>query len=102
MKKIDLTPYNVTVLRSSGEKEEVPYLFKDSLTEILFNRELKLNGVALVKQNILAEKILKFEGDILLLEDEEYDRVVRAITVVEGLGKNDVIFCQRILNAETI
>ncbi len=96
---MDMRPYTVKVKRSSGEIEEVPYLIKDSLVEILFNRELNLNGSKVIKQNILAEKILAAEGDELELEDEEYERIEHALSVVNGLGRNDVEFAQRIIAA---
>lgn len=102
MKKIDIRPYSVTVVRTDGTKEDVPYQVKESLIEILFNRELKLNGVGVIKQNLLAEKILASGTDELLLEDEEYERVTRALSLVEGLGKNDVEFAKRVINATSV
>ncbi len=102
MKKIDIRPYTVSVVRTDGTKEDVPYQVKESLIEILFNRELKLNGVGVVKQNQLAEKILAAGPDELLLEDEEYERVSRALSLIEGLGKNDVEFAKRIIDATQV
>ena len=102
MKKIDIRPHTVTVVRTDGTKEEVPYQIKESLVEILFNRELKLNGVGVIKQNQLAEKILASGLDELLLEDEEYERITRALSLVEGLGKNDVEFAKRVINATQV
>lgn len=102
MKKVDIRPYTITVVRTDGTKEEVPYQVKESLIEILFNRELKLNGAGVIKQNLLAEKILAAGPDELLIEDEEYERISRALSLVEGLGRNDVEFAKRIINAEQV
>lgn len=102
MKKLDIQPYQVSVVRTDGTKEEVPYQVKESMVEILFNRDLKLNGVGVIKQNQLAEKILAANSDELLLEDEEHERVMKALSLVEGLGKNDVEFAKRIINATSV
>lgn len=101
MKKMDIRPYLVTVARADGSKEEIPYQIKESLVEILFNRELKLNGAGVIRQNQLAEKVLA-AGDELLVEDEEYDRIMKALSLVEGLGKNDVEFAKRIIDAQPV
>ena len=102
MKKIDIRPYQVTVVRTNGAKEEVPYEIKESLIEILFNRELKLNGMGVLKQNLLAEKILAAGPDELIVEDEEHDRILQALTAIQGLTRNDVEFAKRVINAEKV
>lgn len=101
MKKINITTYKVTVRTATGETKEIDYGMKDSLVTILFNQELKLSAVDLLKQNKLAEKITD-AGDELLLEDEEYSRVKAALDIVQGLGRNDVTFVERILEAEAV
>ena len=101
MRKINTTTYKTTVRSISGEVKEVDYGVKDSLATILFHPGLKLNAIDLLKQNKLANKVLE-SGDELLLEEEEYSRVKAALEVVTGLGKNDVEFVTRILEAETI
>ena len=101
MKKLDLRAYLVKVKRTSGEIEEVPYQMKESLIEILFNPSLKLNGVKVLKQNALAMKI-EASGDELLLEDEEHERVLHALSLVEGIGRNEVEFARRIIEAESV
>lgn len=101
MRKINITTYKVTVRSANGETKEIDYGTKDSLVTILFNPELKLSAVDLLKQNKLAEKITD-STDELLLEDEEYNRVKAALDIVQGLGRNDVEFVKRILDAETV
>lgn len=100
MRKINTTTYKVTIRTTEGEKD-IDYGFKDSLVTILFQPDLKLNAIELLKQNKLADKVIE-SGDELLLEEEEYSRVKAALEVVTGLGKNDVEFVTRILEAETI
>ena len=101
MKKINITTYKVSARSADGEVKEVNYGIKDSLVTILFNPELKLSAVDLLKQNKLAEKITD-STDELLLEEEEYTRVKAALDRVTGLGRNDVTFVERILEAETV
>lgn len=100
MRKILLKTYPVKVVTENGVKE-VEYNVKDSLVEILFNKALGLGSVSLLKQNILANKILSSDDEVLL-EEEEYQRIKTAIDTVEGLTRNDVIFVERILEAETV
>ena len=100
MRKITLEPYQVKVRTTEGEKE-VQYGIKESFVGILFNPGLKLGGTAILKQNELAEKIMLSDGDVLL-EEEEYQRIRTAIETVEGLGKNDVEFVRRILEAKEV
>ena len=63
---------------------EIPYPFKDSLLNLMFNPALQLNGAELVKQNVLAMKLETCKEDEILLEDEEYNRIKRAIIYNRG------------------
>lgn len=101
MKKINTTTYKVHVRSTEGEVKEIDYGMKDSIVTILFNPELKLSAVDLLKQNKLAEKVAN-SVDELLLEEEEYTRIKSALDAVRGLGRNDVEFVIRILEAETV
>lgn len=101
MKKINITTYKVTVRTGNGETRAIDYGIKDSLVELLFQPSLKLNAVNLLKQQKLADKVMTAENE-LLLEEEEYTRVKAALDSVEGLSRNDVVFVQRILEAETV
>lgn len=101
MRKINTTTYKVTVRIGNTETREVDYGVKDSIIEMLFGQGLKLTAVELLKQNKLAGKVAE-AGDELLLEEEEYTRVKSALEVLAGLGKNDIEFVKRILEAETV
>ena len=101
MKKINLKNYTVSITRPTGIKEDVPYQVKDSIIELLYAPTLKLNGVQLLKQQQLVNKIHAAENDILL-ETEEYENLTKAINIIEGFGKNDVELVNRILNAEEV
>jgi len=101
MRKINMREFKVSIFNKDMSKQEVDYALKDSIIEIIFNPALKLNGTRLLKQNDLAKKVLDAE-DELLLEDEEYNRLKDALEKVEGLGKNDVILVERVINAEKV
>lgn len=101
MKKINTKSFNVDLLNKEGKLESQPYLVRESMVEILFHPNLKLKSIDLIKQDELAKKIIKAK-DELLLEDEEYARLKEALEKVEGLGRNDVEFVKRILDAESI
>lgn len=101
MKKINMSPFNVQVRLPDGTLKDINYAFKDSIVEILFNPNLKLNTVNLLKQEILAKKIIEAK-DELFLEEEEYNRLKHALEIIEGLGRNDIEMVHRVMEAETV
>lgn len=103
MRKIVTSDYKVKARSlESGDIIDAPYSVKESLVSVLFLPELQLSAVALLEQNKLANKIHDSKDGVVLLEDSEYERVEKAIKTVKGLGKNDVEFVRRILEAETV
>ena len=80
---------------------EFPYHFKDSILNLLFIKELQLGGAELVKQNVLAMKIEQVK-DSILLEEEEYQRIKKAVDVFKGFNRQDVELVTRINEAETV
>ena len=101
MRKLDLRNYEVTrkVIGGDGNLIEItaPYNVKDSVINVLFLPALKLMGVALVRQNILAMKIEQAEDEVML-EEEEYERVQAAVEAYPAQSRADVEFVDRILN----
>ena len=81
---------------------EFPYHFKDSVLNLLFIRELQLNGAELVKQNVLAMKLESCKEDEILLEDEEWGRIKKAVDTFKGFDRNAVELVTRINEAETV
>lgn len=102
MKKINIKAYTVSLRQPDGTMKEVNYGIKESMVEILYNPALKLNSINLLKQETLAKKIADCVGDDLLLETEEYERLKHALGVIEGLGKNDLEMCHRIIEAPDV
>ena len=108
MRKLNLKDYMVKVeapdQMNPGQviTGEYPYRFKDSILNLLFIPALQLNGAELVKQNVLAMKLEQCKEDEILLEDEEYSRIERAIATFRGFGRNDVELVSRINDAEVV
>ena len=57
MRRIVLTDYDCKVDGPNGQ-QEIPYNVRDSLVNLLFSPDMKLNGVALVRANTVAQKDL--------------------------------------------
>jgi len=108
MRKLNLKDYTVKVKApdrmNPGQviEGEYPYHFKDSILNLLFNPALQLSGAELVKQNVLAMKLETCKEDEILLEDEEYQRIKRAVEVFRGFNRNDVELVTRITEAEVV
>ena len=108
MRKLNLKDYTVKTRVPDQMKlgkfvdAEFPYPFKDSILNLLFAPVLQLNGAELVKQNVLAMKLEQCKEDEILLEDEEYSRIKKAIDTFQGFGKNDVELVTRINEAEVV
>lgn len=101
MRELDLTNYQYThkVQNPVRGVEEItlPYLVKESILNIMFLPDLRLQGAELVRQNILAMKIEQ-AGDSIMLEEEEYERVRKAAEAYKAQSRADVELIDRILN----
>jgi len=101
MKKINLQNYPITISSPEGEKT-ISFEVRKSIIELLFIPALKLNAMALMNQNKLAEKIKDAPEDFMLLEEEEYRTIQKSFTLFEGFDKHSVELVKRVLNAETV
>jgi len=108
MRKLNLKDYTVKIKvpdnMNPGQAIEIesPYYFKDSILNLMFIRELQLSGAELVKQNVLAIKLEQCKDDEILLEEDEYQRIKRAVDVFKGFNRNDVELVTRINEAEVV
>ena len=108
MRKLNLRGYTVKVktpdqMKLGQEIEaEIPYPFMTSILNLMFIPDLQLGGAELVKQNVLAMKLEQCKEDEILLEDEEYSRIKKAIDTFKGFGRNDVELVIRINEAEVV
>ena len=81
---------------------QFPYPTKDSLLTMMFDRGLGLSGAELIKQQALALRIEACKEVEILLEEEEWQRLLTAINTVKGLGRNDFTLIERITKAEDV
>lgn len=108
MRKLNLKDYTVNMKvpdrKNPGQEieAEFPFNMKDSVINVLFIPQLRLNSVGLVKANVLSQKILACEGDEILLEDAEWQQLSAAIQAAQGFGKMEVEFVIRINEAEVV
>ena len=108
MRKLKLADYMVKVKApdqmNPGKviEGEYPYRVKDSILNLLFIQDLQLTGAELVKQNTLAMKLESCKEDEILLEDEEWARIKKAVDTFRGFDRNAVELVTRISEAEKV
>ena len=101
MRRLNVTQYMVNVLQPDGTYKEKSYKVKEALINLMFHPDLRLGGVELLKQNKIAEKILKAGVDVLL-EEEEYNKAKQAINSFKGFTKNEVELVRRVIECPEI
>jgi len=101
MRKLNLESYTVSVRDTDGTMKLMPYSFKDSVIELMFHPKLKLTGKALLETNIVAEKIMKADKEILL-EEADYNRIKSAVDSFEGFSKNEIELVKRVTECPEI
>jgi len=101
MRKLNLEKYTISIINTKGEIKLVPYDFKNSIIELMFHHNLKLTGKTLLETNIIAEKIMKADKEILL-EETDYQKIKNAIDRFEGFSKNEIELVKRVTNCPEI
>lgn len=108
MRKINIANYTVKLKApdqmNPGQmiEGEYPYHVKDSILNLLFIQDLQLSGAELLKQNVLGMKLEQCKDDEILLEDEEWARIKRAVDTFKGFDRNAVELVTRINEAEVV
>lgn len=97
MRKIELTPYKVTI-----EGVDKDYDVVDAIVTILTSHMLQLNGSQLLKNNILATKFLECKEGSILLEEADYQMLKSSADKITGYGREDIELVQRILEAPQV
>ncbi len=102
MRKLDLTNYTVKMRVPAGDPYapmidvEYPYYVKDAILTYMFVPALRLTGLELAKQNVVALKIEACDEDFIELEEDEFARVKSAFDLFEGFGRPDLELVNRI------
>jgi len=104
MRKINLKNYTVRGYnRKKDEMEDVPYLVKDSIINILLATgeitKQRLDKASLLRNHLIAQKIENAKN-FVLLEESEFNIIDRAFESFQGFGKNEVELCLRIDEAK--
>lgn len=76
------------------------YNTKESMIEILLSRQNQMSGMELLARDKIARKILDCTDGHVLLEEEEWNKLVKAINTIKGLGRPDIELVHRILEAK--
>lgn len=104
MRGLDITTYQYKFQDEDGKEQSRPYNMKEACAEILLHRSLNLNGTALLKRNILAQKILEVAPEMggVLLEEAEYEMLKSSVDRIQGFAREDVECVRRILEAPEV
>lgn len=101
MHKIDVKTYEIEVKLPTGEMTKLPYEMKDMLVGVLLHPTLQITGAELYMRMPIADKIKKSDGEVLL-EDEEYAKILDAVNRIQGFGMNDREMVRRVIDAEEV
>jgi hypothetical protein len=101
-RKISVKPYQVEGLLENGSRGMISYQVKKSLGDIILAPQLRLNGLNLLRNSKIADKIISCEDEFVLLESTEYAILKEAVNDLAVFGKNDVELVKRVLEAEEV
>lgn len=101
MRKIDISSYPIQLKAPSGEKIDIQYDMKEMLVGLLLHTSLGLTGQEIYKRTPIADKIKNADGEVLL-EEDEYAKILGAVNTVKGFGMNDGVMIKRIIDAKEV
>ena len=102
MRKINTKNYTVDVKEPGTNKLiPLPYEVKELLVGVLMHPSLQIAGAELYKRMPIADKIKKADGEVLL-EEEEYAKLLDAVNRIQGFGMNDSELVRRVIEAKEI
>jgi hypothetical protein len=102
MRKIDATDYKIKVRLPSGEVINTPYNVREMLVGIILHPSLGINGAELYKRLPICDKIKKSSDGTVLLEEDEYSKLLSAVNAIQGFGMNDSELVRRVIEAKEI
>lgn len=101
MRKINVNSYPIKVKNPSGQFMSIDYNVKEMLVGVLLHPTLGITGAELYVRMPIADKI-KQANDEVLLEENEYAKVLSAVNTIKGFGMNDSEMVRRIVEAKEI
>lgn len=103
MRRINLENYTEVVRdEESGKEIELPYPVKESMIDVLMSRELGLSSTELLDREDLARKIRDCPDGAILVEEEEWNKLQKAINTIKGWCRTDIQFLHRIIDAPVV
>jgi len=103
MRRINLENYTEMVREEvSGQIVELPYPVKDSMVDVLLSRELGLSAREALGREDLARKIKDCPDGTILIEENDYTKLVTAIDTIKGWSRTDIEFLKRITEAPEV
>lgn len=101
MRKIDISSYPIQIKTPTGEPLDIQYDMKEMLVGLLLHTSLGLTGQEIYKRTPIADKIKNADGEVLL-EEDEYAKILGAVNTVKGFGMNDREMVRRIIDAKEV
>lgn len=111
MRTLDLTGYEVSldepqpVKQPDGSVEMVEtstYNVRKSIGIVLFKERWELGPHEAIARDLLARRIEAHVEDSILLEEAEYQMIRGSLERMKGVGRADVPFISRILDAPEV
>lgn len=99
MKKLNLENYFVKINTKEGKKD-IPYDVKTSLKNVLFDIRQRLDHIQLFEVMDVWKKIENEEIEVIL-EDSEFNIIIRSLNLFKGWSENDYEFVKRIKEVES-
>jgi hypothetical protein len=101
MRKLDLSNYEVEGMLEDGTPKTQTFNVSDSVVGVLFAQP-GLTARDVLGLDDLKEKIRKHPEDSVLLEEADYQKILKAFEAFRGFRYNDVELVRRVLNAPEV
>lgn len=102
MHKIDVSSYKVEVKDlATSQPVTIDYEVKEMLVGILLHPTLQMTGAEMYARMPIADKIKSADGEVLL-EDNEYSKLLDAVNRIKGFGMNDRELVKRVIDARGV
>ena len=104
MRKIDVSNYPIQIKTPTGEMHDIQYAVKEMLVGVLLHSALRLTGQEVYNRMPIADKIKKHDlsKGKLLLEEDDYSKLLSAVKTIQGFGMNDAEMVRRVIEAEEV
>ena len=95
-RKLNLKSYDAEVGLDGNDQPILrSYNVRYSLAQVLFEDKLQLDHLQVLEAHDLAQRIRKCEDDELIVSEQDFGRIRRAIECLRGLHDRDVPFVER-------